>query len=170
MQMTQASIYTGFSLPAFTAIILITSRNPGLRVYAGSHCLVSDMEELDAVELLLKSASEDITAGNKVIAAEIVKVSYYRIHMFEALTIHGLRLLWYLPLAIIQAGAFISKSGILDKYLDLYKENQAKLLREKPTQSHTDYAWTAYTTWQISFDKLSQPAKNPVAALVVPAP
>ncbi|KAJ7651896.1 hypothetical protein B0H17DRAFT_1269751 [Mycena rosella] len=102
--------------------ILITSRNPGLRVYAGSHSLVSDMEELDAVELLLKSASEDITAGNKVIAAEIVKA------------------LWYLPLAIIQAGAFISKSGVLDKYLDVYKENQAKLLREKPTQSHTDYA------------------------------
>ncbi|KAJ7637426.1 hypothetical protein B0H17DRAFT_502764 [Mycena rosella] len=121
MQMTQTSIYTGFSLPALSSI-LITSRNPGLRVYAGSHSLVSDMEELDAVELLLKSASEDITAGNKVIAAEIVKA------------------LWYLPLAIIQAGAFISKSGVLDKYLDVYKENQAKLLREKPTQSHTDYA------------------------------
>ncbi|KAJ7640932.1 hypothetical protein B0H17DRAFT_994698, partial [Mycena rosella] len=120
--------------------ILITSRNPGLRVYAGSHSLVSDMEELDAVELLLNSASEDITAGNKVVAAEIA--------------------LWYLPLAIIQAGAFISKSGVLDKYLDLYKENQAKLLREKPTQSHTDYAWTAYTTWQISFDQLTKQAQT----------
>ncbi|KAJ7637422.1 P-loop containing nucleoside triphosphate hydrolase protein, partial [Mycena rosella] len=131
-----------FFPPCTHGNILITSRNPGLRMYAGSHSLVSDMEELDAVELLLKSASEDITAGNKVIAAEIVKA------------------LWYLPLAIIQAGAFISKSGVLDKYLDLYKENQAKLLREKPTQSHTDYAWTVYTTWQISFDQLSQPAKT----------
>ncbi|KAJ7661202.1 P-loop containing nucleoside triphosphate hydrolase protein [Mycena rosella] len=131
-----------FFPPCTHGNILITSRNPGLRVYAGSHSLVSDMEELDAVELLLKSASEDITACNKVIAAEIVKA------------------LWHLPLAIIQAGAFISKSGVLDKYLDLYKENQAKLLREKPTQSHADYAWTVYTTWQISFDQLSQPAKT----------
>ncbi|KAJ7698311.1 P-loop containing nucleoside triphosphate hydrolase protein [Mycena rosella] len=131
-----------FFPPCTHGNILITSRNPGLRVYAGSHSLVSDMEELDAMELLLKSASEDITAGRKVIAAEIVKA------------------LWYLPLAIVQAGAFISKSGVLDKYLDLYKENQAKLLREKPTQSHADYAWTVHTTWQISFDQLSKQAQN----------
>jgi hypothetical protein len=55
--------------------ILITSRNPGLRVYAGSHCHVSDMEESDAVELLLKSAAEDSTQENKQTALEIVKVS-----------------------------------------------------------------------------------------------
>ncbi|KAJ7698317.1 P-loop containing nucleoside triphosphate hydrolase protein, partial [Mycena rosella] len=122
--------------------ILITSRNPGLEVYAGSHFLVSDMEEPDAVKLLLKSAAKEFTTCNQVIAAEIVKA------------------LWYLPLAIIQAGAFISKSGALDRYLDLYKQNRARLLREQPTQSHADYAWTVYTTWQISFDQLSQPAKT----------
>ncbi|KAJ7468185.1 hypothetical protein FB451DRAFT_965508, partial [Mycena latifolia] len=33
-----------------------------------------------------------------------------------------------------------------------------QLLRQKPAQSHDDYAWTVYTTWQISFDKLSQMA------------
>ncbi|KAJ7620625.1 P-loop containing nucleoside triphosphate hydrolase protein [Mycena rosella] len=122
--------------------ILITSRNPGLRVYAGSHSLVSDMEELDAVELLLTSAGENVTSGNRVIAADIVKT------------------LWYLLLAIIQAGAFISKSGALDRYLDLYKDNRARLLREQPSQSHADYASTVYTTWQISFDRLSKPAKT----------
>ncbi|KAJ7315301.1 hypothetical protein DFH08DRAFT_942861 [Mycena albidolilacea] len=40
--------------------IIITSRNPGLRVY-GSHSLVSDMEEEDAVALLLKSAAQAVT-------------------------------------------------------------------------------------------------------------
>ncbi|KAJ7640516.1 P-loop containing nucleoside triphosphate hydrolase protein [Mycena rosella] len=120
--------------------ILITSRNPGLRVYAGSHCLVSDMEELDATELLLKSAGEDITPGNKGTAAGIA--------------------LWYLPLAIVQAGAFISKSGALGTYLDLFKKNKAQLLREQPTQSHSDYAWTVYTTWQISFEQLTKEAKT----------
>ncbi|KAF7347053.1 FabD/lysophospholipase-like protein [Mycena venus] len=72
--------------------IIITSRNPGLRVYAGSHSLVSDMEEEDAVALLLKSAAQQATSGTEQIATEIVKALYY------------------LPLAIVQVGAFISKS------------------------------------------------------------
>ncbi|KAJ7153855.1 hypothetical protein C8R43DRAFT_442506 [Mycena crocata] len=120
--------------------ILITSRNRGLRVYAGSDSLVSDMEETDAVNLLLKSASESDADENREIATEIVKTLYY------------------LPLAIIQAGAFISKSGALNSYLDLYVKNKAKLLSEKPAQSHDDYRWTVYTTLQISFDQLSKPA------------
>ncbi|KAJ7703743.1 P-loop containing nucleoside triphosphate hydrolase protein, partial [Mycena rosella] len=122
--------------------ILITSRNPGLCVYAGSHSAVSDMEEPDAVDLLLRSAAQDTTDHNKAIAADIVKV------------------LCYLPLAIIQAGAFISKSGRLDGYLALYANNKVRLLSQKPAQSHDDYAWTVYTTWQISCDQLSLQAKT----------
>ena len=61
--------------------ILITSRNPGLVVYAGSHSLVSDMEELEAVELLLKSAAEDSTLDNKKLAADIVKVRVVLKHL-----------------------------------------------------------------------------------------
>ncbi|KAJ7106967.1 P-loop containing nucleoside triphosphate hydrolase protein [Mycena epipterygia] len=118
--------------------ILITSRNPELRGYAGAHHLVSDMDETYAVQLLLKSAAQDVTPQNEQTAAAIV--------------------LWYLPLAIIQAGAFILKSGALNTYLALYATNKERLLREKPTQSHDDYAWTVYTTWQISFDRLSKPA------------
>ncbi|KAJ6503124.1 hypothetical protein DFH09DRAFT_1289487 [Mycena vulgaris] len=111
-----------------------------LRVHAGGYSLVSDMEEPDAVDLLLTSAAQAITPGNKEIAAEIVKALYH------------------LPLAIIQAGAFISESGALDGYLALYVENRDQLLTEKPAQSHDDYAWTVYTTWNISFQKLSKPA------------
>ncbi|KAJ7441908.1 hypothetical protein B0H11DRAFT_2204613 [Mycena galericulata] len=107
--------------------ILITSRNPGLCVYAGAHSSVSDMEESDAIVLLLTSAVQEITSKNKEIGAEIVKA------------------LWYLPLAIIQAGAFIAKSGALNTYLALYTQNKARLLSEKPTQSHDDYAWTVST-------------------------
>ncbi|KAJ7458484.1 hypothetical protein FB451DRAFT_972967, partial [Mycena latifolia] len=66
--------------------------------------------------------------------------------------------LCYLPLAIIQAGAFLSQTGALHQYLDLYTKNRARLLSEKPVQSQDDYAWTVYTTWQISFDQLSKPA------------
>ncbi|KAJ7101053.1 P-loop containing nucleoside triphosphate hydrolase protein [Mycena epipterygia] len=120
--------------------ILITSRNPGLGVYASARAPVSDMEEMDAVDLFLRSAIQETTDHNRTMAGQIVKV------------------LHYLPLAIIQAGAFISKSGDLDSYLALYEQNQAQLLSQKPAQAHDNYAWTVYTTWQISFDKLSQPA------------
>ncbi|KAJ7720419.1 P-loop containing nucleoside triphosphate hydrolase protein [Mycena metata] len=122
--------------------VIITSRNPGLCVYAGSNSLVSDMEEEDAVTLLLKSALQKATNHTEEIAAEIVK------------------LLHYLPLAIAQAGAFISKSRNLDGYLALYTKNQARLLSERPAQSHDHYAWTVYTTWQMSFDQLT-----PLAAM-----
>ncbi|KAJ7735165.1 P-loop containing nucleoside triphosphate hydrolase protein [Mycena metata] len=120
--------------------IIITSRNPEMCVYAGSDSLVSDMEEEDAVTLLLKSALQKATSHTEQIAAEIVKA------------------LHYLPLAVVQAGAFISKSRNLDGYLALYMKNQAQLLSEKPAQSHDRYAWTVYTTWQMSFDRLTPPA------------
>ncbi|KAJ7927289.1 hypothetical protein B0H13DRAFT_1861474 [Mycena leptocephala] len=119
--------------------IVITSRNPGLRGY-GQHSHVSDMYEKEAVDLLLKCASQDTTSTNGQIAAEIVKA------------------LSYFPLAIVQAGAFILESGALDTYLELFRKNRARLLREKPAQTHDDYSWTVYTTWKMSFDKLTQPA------------
>ncbi|KAJ7027446.1 hypothetical protein C8F04DRAFT_1294306 [Mycena alexandri] len=116
--------------------IIITSRNPELKVY-GEHYPVSDMEEADAIALLLRSATKESSEENVQIAAKIVKELYF------------------LPLGIAQAGAFISKSEDLNGYLRLYQKNRAKLLKEKPGQSHDQYAWTVYTTWQISFDKLS---------------
>ncbi|KAF8144868.1 P-loop containing nucleoside triphosphate hydrolase protein [Mycena galopus ATCC 62051] len=119
--------------------IIITSRNPNLKVY-GAHSQISDMEEADAIALLLKSAAQEISIANELLAAKIAKV------------------LWYLPLTIVQAGAFISESGAFDTYLLLYATNQATLLREKPVQSHDEYVWTVYTTWQMSFNQLSWPA------------
>jgi hypothetical protein len=53
--------------------IVITSRNPGLRGY-GQHFQVADMNGTEAVELLLKCASEDTSSANKQIAADIVRV------------------------------------------------------------------------------------------------
>ncbi|KAJ7904115.1 hypothetical protein B0H13DRAFT_1881787 [Mycena leptocephala] len=85
--------------------------------------------EDDGLALLLKSAAQDITPVNERMAAEIVK-----------------------------AGAFISQSGALNSYLDIYMKNRAQLLSEKPAQSHDGYEWTVYTTWQMSFEQLSEPA------------
>ena len=54
--------------------IIITTRNPGLCGYAGSDSLVSDMQEEDAVALLLKTGGQKATAQTEQIAAEIIKV------------------------------------------------------------------------------------------------
>ncbi|KAJ7185167.1 hypothetical protein B0H12DRAFT_1040400, partial [Mycena haematopus] len=120
--------------------IIITSRNPNLRVY-GEHSQVSDMEELDAVALLLKSANQEVSAPNELLALDIVKA------------------LWYLPLAIVQAGAFISESGSLNTYLDLFIKNHTELLKTRPTQTHDDYTWAVYCSISFnSFRKLSHQA------------
>ncbi|KAJ7635211.1 hypothetical protein FB45DRAFT_1002577 [Roridomyces roridus] len=122
--------------------ILITSRNPGLCVHAGAHSLVPDLEEIDASELLLKGAHKDVTDENMAIAREISQA------------------LCCLPLAITQASAFIAKSGRFKGYMELYKQNQVTLLSERPTQWQDDYACSVYTTWKISFDKLSPVAQT----------
>ncbi|KAJ7704675.1 hypothetical protein B0H16DRAFT_710753 [Mycena metata] len=116
--------------------ILITSRNPELRSY-GAHTLVPDMEEVDATTLLLRRANIESSEENLKLGTEIVKE------------------LHYLPLAIVQAGAFISQSEDLEGYRVLYHSNRARLLSEKGAQSHDDYAQTVFTTWQISVDQLS---------------
>ncbi|KAJ7635318.1 hypothetical protein FB45DRAFT_483618 [Roridomyces roridus] len=122
--------------------ILITSRNPGLSVHAGAHWLVSDMEESDAAVLLLKGAAKDVTDPNMETAREISQALYC------------------LPLAITQASAFIAKSGKFKGYLELYKRNRDRLLGEKPTQQQDGYTQSVYTTWEMSFHRLSPTAQT----------
>ncbi|KAJ7354595.1 hypothetical protein DFH08DRAFT_773846 [Mycena albidolilacea] len=121
--------------------IIITSRNPQLAAHAPrSHSKVGDMDETSAIDLLLLRAVQEPTTETTERASEIVKE------------------LSCLPLAVIQAGAYISKFKCLHLYLSIYKQNHAKLLSLHPAQSHDNYEWTVYTTWQISFDKLSKAA------------
>jgi hypothetical protein len=58
-------------------------------------------------------------------------------------------------LAVAQAGAYISSSRALGLYLELYETatKRIELLSQRPTQS--DYELSVYTTWHISFEKLS---------------
>ena len=53
--------------------IIVTSRNPGHRVY-GSYSLVSELQEKDAVILLLKSAAQVATIETEQVGVDIVKV------------------------------------------------------------------------------------------------
>ncbi|KAJ7291952.1 hypothetical protein C8J57DRAFT_1458569 [Mycena rebaudengoi] len=103
--------------------ILITSRNPQLYVHA-PNCYhhISDMEEEDAVQLLLASAIQPLTIETQFLATDIVKALYC------------------FPLAIVQAGAYIAKTQKLRKYLTVYEENHAELLSRLPDQPLDKYA------------------------------
>ncbi|KAJ7050795.1 hypothetical protein C8F01DRAFT_1222273 [Mycena amicta] len=126
--------------------ILITSRNPQLWTHTGPDKKIIEISNLvidDAVTLLLKCAGLEID-NHKTQAAAVVKELYC------------------FPLAIIQAGAFISKSSSLhqniSKFIPLYQENRDGLLSKKPEQSQGDYNLTVYTTWEMSFKQLKPAA------------
>ncbi|KAJ7660453.1 hypothetical protein B0H17DRAFT_954183, partial [Mycena rosella] len=121
--------------------IIITSRNPDLAQLTVSEAehKVDRMELEEATDLLLSAARLDIKAvDNREIGKRIVQK------------------LCCLPLAVSQAGAYISSSRALQPYLELYESTtqRIRLLNQMPTQS--DYEWSVYTTWQISFEKLSK--------------
>lgn len=126
--------------------IIITSRNPDCTIHAfPTHASwkVSDLTPEDAVSLLLASSrrnGEDDVSNAPIVVEE----------------------LGYLALAIIQAGSFIaSNPGVsLQKYLELYRSSRNELLRTGPKQRLDGYAHTVYTTWEISFQKLSPVAQT----------
>ncbi|KAJ7278543.1 P-loop containing nucleoside triphosphate hydrolase protein [Mycena rebaudengoi] len=121
--------------------ILITSRNPELYVHApDSHHRISDMKEDDAVRLLLACSMQPANTETENLARDIVKALYC------------------FPLAVVQAGAYIAKTRKLRNYLTLYEENHTGLLSRLPDQSHDKYAWSVYTTWNISFKALGHMA------------
>ncbi|KAF8068815.1 hypothetical protein FPV67DRAFT_1091803 [Lyophyllum atratum] len=123
--------------------ILITTRNPQLCSHAprNGRFSVPDLEEEDATDLLLAMAADSNTVTDTVKdqAAAIAKE------------------LSCLPLALVQAGAYIRKTQDLEGYLELYRKNRALLWKAQSVQTHDDYKWTVYTTWEMSV-KLLQPA------------
>jgi hypothetical protein len=67
---------------------------------------------------------------------------------------HPSKVLHCFPLAVVQAGSYIARTGNLRKYLKLYKQNRAQLQSKLPDQTDDKYAWSIYTTWDISFRSL----------------
>ncbi|KAJ7448159.1 hypothetical protein FB451DRAFT_766318 [Mycena latifolia] len=123
--------------------ILITSRNPDLCQLAQAVHKVGQMALEEAINLLLSAARFDIMEDN---SRNLAKRIIQKLHCF--------------PLAVAQAGAYISLSRSLQKYLDLYESTRSRiqLLDQQPPQS--EYGWSVYTTWQISFQKISRQARE----------
>ncbi len=80
----------------------------------------------------------------------------------RALSTRITELLDGLPLALNQAGAYISEThSTLSAYLDLYYARRVDLLRERGSFDES-YPESVATTWSLSFEKVSQ--ANPAAA------
>ena len=122
--------------------VLFTSRDRGLSRYVTGDTFleVEDMEEEDAVRLLLKSSKkEEESAHLREAARSIVKK------------------LCYLPLAIDQAGAAIA-SGLcgMGDYLGMYSVHRQALLADKTFQGASNYGRAVYGTWDLSFTAIKR--------------
>ncbi|OKL61585.1 hypothetical protein UA08_03266 [Talaromyces atroroseus] len=132
--------------------ILFTTRNRKLAVkLAGTNVVaISEMDEGAAEELLRKS----------IIDADILDDS--------AVTARFLRQLTYLPLAIVQAAAYINENSIsVGEYLDMLEgteETVVELLSEdfEDDGRYRESKNPVATTWQISFEQIR--SRDPLAA------
>ncbi|KAH8834483.1 hypothetical protein DL96DRAFT_1810742 [Flagelloscypha sp. PMI_526] len=122
--------------------VIITTRNREVCIHAPKCSIWVDRLELnDATELLLRGVAAREVPDGPEIAVEIVQE------------------LGCLALAIIQARAFIAKGLCsLSEYLPLYRRNRNQLLQDESAQTTGDYRYSVYTTWAISFNKLSSNA------------
>lgn len=122
--------------------ILVTSRNADCKIHATiGYYEFSNMDEEDAITLLLKAAQHDGIDDKEVrnVARPIVKC------------------LGYLALALIQAGASI-RQGIcsLEEYLDVFVLYKSQIMRDQFSQRIDNYQYTIYTTWEVSVQRIER--------------
>jgi tetratricopeptide (TPR) repeat protein len=135
--------------------IIITTRNPDNGAYGTNHKAnheVGDMPEEDAVKLLLKAARMEPETSDKTLSDDATTI---------------VRELGCLALAIDQAGSYIVKRKCnLKHYLTDFKQNRGRLL-EGPdsTPKASTYQWTAYTTWNMSFEAIK--VESPLASALL---
>ena len=132
-----------FIPPGNRGNILITSRNRSMRrVIASENVIeINEMEEADAITLLLKSSCLDASAEHLQAAKTIVAS------------------LGYMPLAVDHAGAYIEagKCGI-NEYLRQFSSHRQTLMSDATFRGASDYDRTVYGTWDLSFKEIKKRA------------
>ena len=132
--------------PGLGGNILITSLDSGLKFLTlhENSLEVKEMEENDAISLLLKAACLD--ESEEDLQAEASKI---------------VNELFCIPLAIDQAGAFIAfgDTDIRD-YLDEYSRYRERLLSYPAFKGASTYNRNVYGTWEFSYKKIQQRAKG----------
>jgi len=132
--------------PGIGGNILITSRNSAMQRLTSpeNSYEVEEMEEDDAILLLLKAACLDTSRSElKAEASEIVKE------------------LVYMPLAIDQAGAYIVAGAInIRDYLSKYHQHRESLLNHSEFKGASKYNRTVYGTWEMSYQEIQRRAES----------
>ena len=126
--------------------ILITSRNSTMRnLTSPENCLeVTEMEENDAVELLLKASC--LYSSSKEFQAEASKI---------------VNELCCLPLAIDQAGAYIASGATtIGDFLAKYSEHRTNLLSHSEFTGASKYNRSVYGTWELSYKEIQKRAES----------
>ena len=125
--------------------ILITSCNSTMRNLTSheNSLEITEMEENDAVELLLKASCLDPSSIKfQTDASKIVKE------------------LFCLPLAIDQAGAYIASGATtIGKYFVKYSDHQKTLLSHSEFTGASKYNRTLYGIWELSCEEIQKRAE-----------
>jgi tetratricopeptide (TPR) repeat protein len=135
-----------FFPPGNRGNILITSRNRSMgrivRVLENS-IEINEMEELDAITLLLKASFLDASAEHLQAAREIV---------IE---------LGCIPLAVDHAGDYIAAGRCnITTYLRQFSLHRQTLMTDVTFRGASNYSQTVYGTWDLSFKQIEQRASG----------
>ena len=133
--------------------ILMTSRLQDCKIHATvGHHEFRNMEEEDAITLLLRAAYEDVEAVEARRAARPI-----------------VQALGYLPLALTQAGASIrQRICTLEDYLYVYDSHVCELLKLRPVQSSDSYQYSIYTTWEVTVRRIEdESSENAIDAIQI---
>jgi len=136
---------SGLWPPGIHGDILYTSRNRMLRRLAGSQIrCVSEMNEDEASELLLKSAHLDMSPKS------------YEEQASDIVTELG-----YLALAIDQAGAYIANGECrIDDFLDTFNIHRQHLLQNEAYKGASGNERAVYATWDLSYTAIDRQAHS----------
>ena len=126
--------------------ILITSRNFTMRNLTSpeNSFEVNELKENNAIELFLKASCLDPSSMEfQAEASKIVKE------------------LFYLPLAIDQAGAYIaSGAATIGDYLEKYSEHRTTLLSHSEFTGASKHNRSVYGTWELSYKDIQKRAES----------
>ena len=121
--------------------ILTTSRNRsmGRIVSIENRIEIKEMEEADAITLLLKASSLDPSSEHLEVSKKIVNE------------------LFFIPLAIDQAGAYIEAGRCdIDQYLRQLSVHRHALMSDAIFTGASNYNKTVYGTWDLSFKEIGR--------------
>ena len=134
-----------FIPPGNRGNILITSRNRSMRRLIASENVieVNEMEEADAITLLLKASCLNTSVEHLQAAKDIVAS------------------LGCMPLAVDQAGAYIEAGKCsINEYLRQFSSHRRTLMLDATFRGAPDYDRTVYGTWDLSFNEIKKRASG----------